>query len=122
VLVSRIGMIGALTAMVIAQWTERLLNVRLILRVLQFRVQNMALLREMGLIGLACAGAAVLSAGVLAFLPPLPPMMRLLAGGIVFGLGYIAAVVGGGILNEEERSILNGYLRPFKLSAGKGAV
>jgi O-antigen/teichoic acid export membrane protein len=107
------GMTGALLGMAAGFVFERLVNIQVILRMLDFRSHN---LRELGgLAGFAvCSGiAAACAAAVLAFIPAHLALTRLAVGGAVFVCAYVAAVIAMKLPDEQEAAVMNAYSLRF---------
>jgi O-antigen/teichoic acid export membrane protein len=101
------GMIGALIGMVAALVVERVVSLRVIFQILDFRRADMPLL--LGLAGFAASSVAAAAATMAALvgLSGHPALVRLTAGCGVFGAVYVACVIGFKVLDSEEKEMVN---------------
>jgi O-antigen/teichoic acid export membrane protein len=113
VLIPVTGMIGALIGMMAAYVLERLLSMRLVLRKLHFRAHDIK--RLSGVAGFAAAAAtAALATYAVELLTNLSsPYMRLIMGALVFTSVYFGIVIVAGLLDSEERYMVNRYSSRF---------
>jgi len=102
-------MIGALMGMIAALAIERALGLRVILRVLGFSHRHWKDLAGLGKFA-AASGMAAFAAFLCLWVFHLPtPLLRLLAGGSVFGAVYLASVLLMRLLDPDERDLVNRY-------------
>ena len=109
VLLPYVGMGGALLAVVIATVIERIINVRLVFRALEFQPQHRSIFRAFALLFLISALAGVAMLAALAILPAQQPAARLVTGIITFALVYIVTILISGFLNREEQDLLKRF-------------
>jgi O-antigen/teichoic acid export membrane protein len=103
------GMIGALIGMMAAYVLERALSFRVVLRVLGFRPHDLKRLSGVAAFALAAATAAGVTFFMLAMTHLSSSYVRLAGGGAVFTLVYFGIVVFFGLLDGEERDLINRY-------------
>jgi O-antigen/teichoic acid export membrane protein len=113
VLIPLTGMIGALIGMMAAYVLERLLSMRLVLRTLHFRAHDVKRLSGLAGFAAAAASAAVVTYGVQLLTNLSSPYTRLILGGIVFTSIYFGIVIIAGLLDSEERFMVNRYSSRF---------
>jgi O-antigen/teichoic acid export membrane protein len=105
------GMIGALMGIVVAAIIDRTIMLQVLFRLLGFSRRHLPALA--GMMGFAAA-SAIAAAGALGtkwILNDFAPLVRLLCGGAIFSIVYVAAVLYFRILDAEEKELLNRYLR-----------
>ncbi len=112
-----LGIAAPLAAMVISLWIERTYNAKVILNVLGFSRRHLPALRGIGLITLVAGVAGLATAALLAVVPLEDPRIRLAGGGAVFSVAYVLALLGTGVLTDDERTVIHRFAgRALRLS------
>jgi CDP-diglyceride synthetase len=91
---------------VIVTVTERIVMAVRFGRILGVSRKDLVLLKDVGKLALAAAGAALLTAAVRLPLRDQKPLVVLLACGIVFSLVYLGGALWAGILTQEEKDLV----------------
>jgi O-antigen/teichoic acid export membrane protein len=107
------GMIGALFGVLLVTVFERILSLHQVFRLIGFRP---SLYRELsGVAGFGlCAIIAGAVSGAFRYWVPMPAaILNLAVGGPLFALSYGGAVVAFGLLNSEERYMINRHTSKF---------
>jgi O-antigen/teichoic acid export membrane protein len=105
------GMIGALMGIVVAAVVDRTIMLRVLFRLLGFSRSHLRALTGMAWFAVASAIAAVAAVGTKWILHEAQPGVRLVCGSAVFGVVYVAGVLFLGVLDTEEKELVNRYLR-----------
>jgi O-antigen/teichoic acid export membrane protein len=105
-LVPIIGMSGALMAMVITMVIDRVLNLRIVFRLLGFSREHLYIFRDFGTLFMLAGIASAITFATVSLLPGAHPLIRLFAGISIFGISYIVAVLASGFLNSEEKDFV----------------
>lgn len=109
ILVPLMGMIGALMAMMIANILDRILNVRVVLKLLGFGREHLYIFRDFGVLFVLSGIAAAITFVTVSLMPGAHALVRLGAGISIFAISYIIAVLATGFLNSEEKDLVKRF-------------
>jgi O-antigen/teichoic acid export membrane protein len=108
--ITRFGLTGAITLMVLFTYAGRAATVVKVVRILGMRAHDAVLYADV----VKIAGAAAVAAGATSIfrrlVPALPPLVALAACGIGFGLVFVAAVLAAGVVTADERAVAWAYV------------
>jgi O-antigen/teichoic acid export membrane protein len=106
----RYGLPGAIAVMVCASVADRVVEALKAWSIVGVTGRDAVLLKDLGKIALAAAGAACAAAGVRLFVAGARPFYVLAACGVVFGVAYLALLLALGVPTPEERELVRGKL------------
>jgi O-antigen/teichoic acid export membrane protein/GT2 family glycosyltransferase/2-polyprenyl-3-methyl-5-hydroxy-6-metoxy-1,4-benzoquinol methylase len=119
----QVGMVGTITMAVGMSFIERLVSMLKAGRILQFRLRDLRLFKDMGKLAVAAAAAGATAATVRSYLPGLRPLLILIVCGIVFSIVYLAIAFLSGALTRDERLMMRRQLAQlWPLSAKRAAA
>jgi O-antigen/teichoic acid export membrane protein len=119
----RLGLVGVITVVVVANLTERLIASAKVARVLGFGRADFWLLRDTWKIAASATVAALMALAARALSGGLRPFVALAAGGVVFAAVYAAGLLWLKVLTPEEReSMRRRAARARRLVAWKRAA
>jgi O-antigen/teichoic acid export membrane protein len=110
---ARYGLMGAISAVVVATFAERVVTGIRFGRILGVSRKDLGLVKDLGKLALAASGAALLTAFVRGFIAAAKPLTILAVCGILFAGAYAGFVALLGILSREERDMLSARIRPI---------
>jgi len=108
--ISRFGLVGAITVVVITNGLARGALLVKAIRILPVEPRDIALLTDVAKIAAASTAAAVLTTLTRFMSSSLPPLAALVVCGVCFGIGYATAALALGVLTSEERESILDYL------------
>jgi hypothetical protein len=107
----RFGLLGAITLMVVVTYVGRAATVWKVIRILDVKRRDIALLIDVAKIGGASMVAGLVTGVARSYALGLPPLGTLAVCGVVFAIVYVAATLAFGVLAAEERAFIVTYLR-----------
>jgi hypothetical protein len=107
----RFGLIGAVTLMVVFTYVGRAATVWKVIRILDVKPRDIALLTDVAKIAGASMAAGLVTSVARSYALGLPPLGTLAVCGVVFAIVYVAATLAFGVLAAEERAFIVTYLR-----------
>jgi O-antigen/teichoic acid export membrane protein len=117
--ISRLGMIGAVWAVVGVAMVERVAITCLVVRTLRMKAADLVLLKDVFRLALVAAAAAGVTAFARSFCAGQPPLLTLAVCGVVFAASYCGGVLLWGIATDEELSLVS---RRFARLRGRAAA
>jgi O-antigen/teichoic acid export membrane protein len=108
--ISRFGLVGAITVVVIANGLARAVILVKALRILAVERRDIVLLTDVAKIAVAVVTAAVLTTFTRFVSSGLPPLVALVVCGVCFGIGYATAGLALGVPTSEERERVLNYV------------
>ncbi|PYQ70515.1 MAG: hypothetical protein DMG01_27380, partial [Acidobacteria bacterium] len=108
--ISRFGLVGAITVVVIANALARGVILVKAIRILPVEPSDVGLLTDVAKIAAASTAAAALTTLARYVSSSLPPLAALVVCGVCFGIAYATAALALGVLTSEERESILGYL------------
>jgi len=103
---TRFGLVGAISAVVLVSVTERTVMAVRFGRLLGVGRKDLLLLKDIGKLAIAAAGAGLVAAGVRLLLLGARPLVILIACGMTFSLVYLCTVWMEGVLTTEEKDLV----------------
>lgn len=119
---SRLGLIGAITIVVVFNLGERLLIAAKVGRILGVTRSDLVLLKDVGKLAFAALVAAVATWLVRSYGLEATPLVVLTTCGIVFCLAYVTALLMLGVLKPEERAFVERMLVRLPLPSWRGTA
>jgi len=104
--ITRFGMVGAISAVVLVGVAERAVMAIRFGRILGVTRKDIVLLKDVGKLALAAAAAGLVTAVVRLPLRGAKPLIVLMACGIVFSLIYVGGVLLAGVVTPEEMGMV----------------
>jgi len=108
--ISRFGLVGAITVVVIANALARGVILVKAIRILPVEPSDVGLLTDVAKIAAASTAAAALTTLARYVSSSLPPLAALVVCGVCFGIAYATAALALGVLTSAERESILGYL------------
>ena len=102
----RFGLVGAISAVVAVNFTERAVTALRFWRILGGRCSDIVLLADVGKLAAAAAAAALVAAELRSLLQGSKPLIVLMACGAGFSVIYVAAILLVGVLRPEEKELI----------------
>ena len=106
--IRELGLIGAISVVIVISLIERFVIATKVARVLEFKRQDLGMLRDLIPIAGAATAAALPALALRWLLVGRPAAVTVLSCGALFGLTYIALVYRFRILDAEERAMVRG--------------
>jgi O-antigen/teichoic acid export membrane protein len=104
--ISRFGLLGAISAVVLVSVTERVVMAVRFGHILGVSKKDLVLLKDIGKLAIAAAVSGLVTAGVRLLLLNYKPIVILMVCGMVFSLVYLGAVWLAGVLTPEEKDMV----------------
>jgi hypothetical protein len=117
--IRELGMIGAVSVVIALSLIERFVIATKVARVLEFKRQDLRMLRDLIPIAVAAATAALPALALRWLLVGRPAAVTVLSCGALFGLTYIALVYRFRILDAEERAMVRGRWMQLRAIFGR---
>jgi polysaccharide transporter, PST family len=113
--ITRFGMVGAISAVVVVSVAERVVMAIRFGRILGVTRKDIVLLKDVGKLALAAAAAGLLTAAFRLPLRAQKPLVVLIACGIVFSLIYLGGILLAGVVTPEEKGLVRRKIAAFGL-------
>lgn len=107
---ARFGLVGVIVLVTAANLVERVATLAKVGRILGVERRDVALITDVGKIGLAAAGAGALTWAVRAFLSGQRPLVVLVVCGVAFGCAYLGAILWLKVPSVEEWQAVRGRI------------